>query len=183
MPYRAKTSASAILDEARGQLERDGADRLSVRAVAASLGLAPNALYRYYADRDALLAAVADEGARLLLAALEDAARGGDGTDAVRAVAGAYLDFARMRPALYGAVVAKHAFAEGFHSAHADLWTFAVDLLRGVTGEATAAEAAVAVWGLLHGIAGLERAGLFDERKPGGGVDFGLQALLDGLAP
>jgi AcrR family transcriptional regulator len=182
MPYPAKTSPREILDEAMAQVERGGANRLSVRAVAAALGLAPNALYRYYADRDALLAAVADEGARLLLAAVEDATRGREGADAVRSLAAAYLGFARTRPALYATVMVQHAFPAGSRPAHEDLWDFATGLLGDVAGERTA-EATVAVWGLLHGAAGLDQAGLFGERKPGGGgVDFGLEALLEGMA-
>jgi len=182
MPYPAKTSPRAILDEALAQVERDGAERLSVRAVAAALGLAPNALYRYYADRDALLAAVADEGARLLLAAQEDAARGRAGADAVRALAAAYLGFARARPALYGTVMTEHAFPAGVRPAHEDLWVFAVGLLEDVVGDETAAEAVVALWGFLHGVAALEQAGVFGERKPDRGVAFGLDALLAGMA-
>lgn len=182
MPYPAKTNSRAILAEAMAQLERDGANRLSVRAVAAELGLAPNALYRYYADRDALLAAVADEGTRLLLTAVEDAARGRAGADAVRALAAAYLGFARARPALYGTVMTEHAFPAGSRPAHKDLWVFATGLLREVAGEEAAAEATVAVWGLLHGVAGLEQVGGFGEKKPEAGVDFGLDALLKGMA-
>ena len=165
------------------QVERGGANRLSVRAVAAALGLAPNALYRYYADRDALLAAVADEGARLLLAEVEGAVRGREGADAVRSLAAAYLGFARTRPALYGTVMAQHAFPAESRPAREDLWSFATGLLGDVAGEGVAAEATVAVWGLLHGAAGLDQAGLFGEKKPGGGgVDFGLEALLKGMA-
>lgn len=181
MPYPAKTNPRAILDVAMAQLERDGANRFSVRAVAAELGLAPNALYRYYADREALLAAVANEGSRLLLTTLENATRGQTGEAAVRSLATGYLGFARTRPTLYGTVMDEHVFSEGFHPAHEDLWDFATGLLRDVAGE-DAAEATVAVWGLLHGVVGLEQAGTFGERKPGGGVDFGLDALLKGIA-
>ena len=182
MPYPAKTNPREILDEAMAQVERDGANRLSLRAVAAALGLAPNALYRYYADRDALLAAVADEGARLLLAAVEDAARGREGADAVRSLAASYLGFARTRPALYGTVMTEHAYPAGSSPALEDLWDFATGLLGKVAGEGAAAEATVAVWGLLHGAAGLEQAGGFGEKKPEAGVDFGLEALLKGMA-
>lgn len=182
MPYPAKTSPGAILNTAMAQLERDGANRLSVRAVAAALGLAPNALYRYYPDRDALLAAIADEGARVLLVALEDATRGHEGTAAVRALAAAYLGFVRTRPALYGTVMTQHAFPVGSRPAHEDLWVFATGLLRDVVGEESAAEATVAVWGLLHGAAGLEQLGIREEGKPGRGFDFGLDAMLEGMA-
>lgn len=182
MPYPAKTSPREILDEAMVQVERVGAGRLSVRAVAAALGLAPNALYRYYADRDALLAAVAEEGARQLLAAAEDATRGLSGADAVRSFAAAYLRFARERPALYATLLDGRASPAGHRPAHEDLRDLAAGLLGDVAGEEAAAEATVAVWGLLHGAAGLEQAGGFGGGKPQEGIDFGLEALLRGMA-
>ncbi|NAZ82175.1 TetR family transcriptional regulator [Kineococcus sp. R8] len=47
-----------ILDAARAQLATDGADRLSLRAVARELQMVPSGLYRYYASRDDLLTAL-----------------------------------------------------------------------------------------------------------------------------
>lgn len=47
-----------ILDAARRQLATDGADRLSLRAVARELEMAPSGLYRYFASRDDLLTAL-----------------------------------------------------------------------------------------------------------------------------
>ncbi|CAA9578767.1 MAG: hypothetical protein AVDCRST_MAG19-3772 [uncultured Thermomicrobiales bacterium] len=75
MLYPPKTSPRAIFDAAWEGFERDGAEGPAVRGVAAALGLAPNALFRYHLVGDALLAAVADEGAGLLLASREDAGR------------------------------------------------------------------------------------------------------------
>jgi AcrR family transcriptional regulator len=47
-----------IKEEARRQLAVDGAQRLSLRAVARKLGLASSALYRYFPSRDDLLTAL-----------------------------------------------------------------------------------------------------------------------------
>lgn len=47
-----------ILGTARRQLVTDGADRLSLRAVARELEMAPSGLYRYFASRDELLTAL-----------------------------------------------------------------------------------------------------------------------------
>lgn len=49
---------AAIKDEARQQLAEEGAARLSLRAVARSLGMASSALYRYFPSRDELLTAL-----------------------------------------------------------------------------------------------------------------------------
>lgn len=48
----------AIKDEARRQLAEQGAAKLSLRAVARSLGMASSALYRYFPSRDELLTAL-----------------------------------------------------------------------------------------------------------------------------
>lgn len=47
-----------IKETARQQLAVEGADRLSLRAVARDLGMSPSALYRYFPGRDDLLTAL-----------------------------------------------------------------------------------------------------------------------------
>ncbi|HUL46422.1 MAG TPA: helix-turn-helix domain-containing protein, partial [Steroidobacteraceae bacterium] len=47
-----------IKSQARRQLAAEGAQRLSLRAVARDLGMASSALYRYFASRDDLLTAL-----------------------------------------------------------------------------------------------------------------------------
>jgi TetR/AcrR family tetracycline transcriptional repressor len=57
---RAGLDAEAILSEARLILERDGIENLTMRRLAESLGVAPNALYSHFADKSALLDALMD---------------------------------------------------------------------------------------------------------------------------
>ncbi len=49
---------ATILDAARGELVREGAAGLSLRAVAREVGMASSALFRYFENRDALLTAL-----------------------------------------------------------------------------------------------------------------------------
>ena len=49
---------AAIKEEARRQLAKEGATKLSLRAVARELGMASSALYRYFPSRDDLLTAL-----------------------------------------------------------------------------------------------------------------------------
>jgi AcrR family transcriptional regulator len=65
-----------IKEEARRQLAVAGADGLSLRAVARSLGMVSSALYRYYPSRDDLLTALIIDAYN----ALGDAAEGAAGT-------------------------------------------------------------------------------------------------------
>ena len=54
-------SEAEIVGAALALLDRGGAAALSVRGVAAEIGVAPNALYTYFPDKAALLRAVADQ--------------------------------------------------------------------------------------------------------------------------
>ncbi|MFE4500025.1 TetR/AcrR family transcriptional regulator [Rhodococcus sp. NPDC056743] len=53
-------TAEQIVDEAKRQLASGGADALSMRAVAKSLGTTPMALYRHVGDKEQLISAVLD---------------------------------------------------------------------------------------------------------------------------
>jgi len=62
-----------IKEEARRQLAEAGADGLSLRAVARSLGMVSSALYRYYPSRDDLLTALIIDAYNAVGGAAEDA--------------------------------------------------------------------------------------------------------------
>src|SRR6187455_3563616 len=70
----------ALLDEALTTIRTEGVDGLTLREIGARLGVSRTALYRHFADKRALLAAVATEGFRMLrqqlIAAWEDGGRG-----------------------------------------------------------------------------------------------------------
>jgi TetR/AcrR family transcriptional regulator, tetracycline repressor protein len=57
---RAGLTREEVLSSARTIAEQHGLEQLSMRRVAASLGVAPNALYTYFADKTALLDALFD---------------------------------------------------------------------------------------------------------------------------
>jgi len=75
MPYPSKTDRQTILSAAVKDLARRGVRDLSLRNIATSLDLTPNAIYRYFSDRSALEAALANEAARRLELALRKAAK------------------------------------------------------------------------------------------------------------
>src|SRR6516225_12395535 len=113
MPYPAKTNAHSILQASIEQLEQDGEEALSLREVAGRLGLSPRALYRYYPDRAALEAAIAEEGFRRLRAALGNAVGTRVGKDALRAGATAYLAFAHAHTTWYALLMRVHQQTPG----------------------------------------------------------------------
>ncbi len=48
-----------VLDLARKRIDKDGTDTLSMRSLAKEIGVAHRAIYNHFADKDALLSAVA----------------------------------------------------------------------------------------------------------------------------
>jgi AcrR family transcriptional regulator len=178
MPFPAKTSAPAIFAAALALLEAEGAEALSMRGLAQHLKLAPNALYRYFPNREALLAALGGRAAEDLCTVLAEASSGLARKKALRALAAAYLGFARQRPHLYAIVVL--AEAAGAPPADAALQTLLRQRLEEVVDAVHAPKAAATLWGYLHGMAGLERAGLLRDLQPDASL-WGFEALLKGL--
>lgn len=110
---------------------------------------------------------------------MEGARKGRRGAGAVRAVAGEYLEFSRVEPALFGLLVAQPGTGERPEAKR--LWNLLLAVLEPVTGKADDTGAAVAFWAFLHGFATLEAAGQFGASGPRGGYERGVAALLAGL--
>jgi AcrR family transcriptional regulator len=177
MPYPSKTDRQTILSAAVKHLARSGIRGLSLRNLAASLDLAPNAVYRYFSSRSALEAALANEAARRLELALRKAAGGREPVTTIREMSSAYMKFARGNRHLYQVMMSFH---EPDHDAtlRQSLWAFTVEQVQRIAGSDRAAQASVALWALLHGAVTLEAAQVFGEDKPASGLEFGLDAWL-----
>jgi len=92
----------ALLNEAVRTIREDGVDALTLRSAGARLGVSRTAMYRHFADKSALLSAVATEGFRLLREKLSEAwSRGGHGVKGFAAMGVAYVDFAVENPSHY----------------------------------------------------------------------------------
>ena len=177
MPYPSKTDRQTILSAAVKDLAQGGIRDLSLRNLAASLGLAPNAIYRYFSDRSALEAALANEAARQLELALRKAADGCEPVTTIRKMSAAYIRFARDNRHLYEVMMSLHAPDHDATSLQS-LWTFTVEQVQRIAGSDRAAQASVALWAFLHGAVALEAAQVLGERKPASGLEFGLDAWL-----
>jgi AcrR family transcriptional regulator len=177
MPYPSKTDRQAILSAAVKDLAHRGIRDLSLRNLAASLDLAPNAIYRYFSDRSVLEAALANEAARRLELALRKAADGCEPVTAIREMSSAYIKFARDNRHLYEVMMSLHA-PEHDTTSHQSLWTFTVGQVQRIAGPDRAARASVALWAFLHGAVALEAAQVLGEIKPASGLEFGFEAWL-----
>jgi AcrR family transcriptional regulator len=116
MPRRTRTTyhhgdlRRALIDAAIPLLRDGGPKALTLRAVARAAGVSQAAPYRHFADRAALVAAVADDGfqrlqARLLEAVRREASRrsvpGRTARAGLQSLAIAYVEFAMDHPAEY----------------------------------------------------------------------------------
>jgi AcrR family transcriptional regulator len=94
----------ALLDETARILREEGEDALSLRRLAANLGVSRTAPYNHFKNKEALLSAVAVEGFSRYAAAMEAAQKRSrmlDGRGRTYAVVRAYIDFARKNPEYY----------------------------------------------------------------------------------
>jgi AcrR family transcriptional regulator len=92
----------ALIREAARTIRTDGVEAVTLRDVGRRLGVSRTALYRHFADKAALLAAVAREGFQGFSRELREAwdAAGG-GLPGFRAMGTAYIRLARANPAHY----------------------------------------------------------------------------------
>lgn len=178
MAYPAKTDREAILAVAIAQAAASGPQGISVRSVATALGLAPNAIYRYFRDRAELEAAVSEAVTITLHRALETAVAKKSPEAAIRALARSYVEFARSERGLYQLFMLCETDDPARNAAHNALWEFVLTQVARLTGKRAAAPAATALWAFLHGTATLEELGALDPSEPEANLRFGLQAWL-----
>ncbi len=160
-----------IVAAARALAEEQGWEAVTTRRLADAIGYSQPVLYGHFPEgRSQIVTAVALVGFEELAAALSATrpAPGADvsGEDRVRALVVAYLDFAAHHPATYEAMFhlpiaapfaseeTPRAMREGFDAIVGAL--LALD--RPPSDLGTAAEV---VWGAVHGVATLQRAGRF----------------------
>ena len=173
-PYHHGNLRRALLDQALAMIRRGGVDALTLREIGAGVGVSRSALYRHFADKRALLAAVATEGFRTLreqlIAAWED---GGRGRAAFEAMGDAYVRFAIANPAHYrvmfgGAIDPKAADRELSIEARGAFQAL-VDALaalqrRRIVRNDDTLQMARFVWAVVHGVAMLGIDGQLPER-------------------
>jgi AcrR family transcriptional regulator len=145
-------------------LEEGGEAALSLRGVARRAGVSPAAPYRHYADREALVSAVAAVGYRELAERLAAAHPSPSTPQQLASVAVAYVRFAIDRPALFRMMFGEPCDRDNDDRVAA---TAAVSLyLRGIVERAfphADTEAlATAIWALVHGLAFLHLDGKLD---------------------
>jgi AcrR family transcriptional regulator len=166
----------ALIQEAVHTIQAKGVDALTLRAVGQKLGVSRTALYRHFADKSALLAAVAGEGFRMLRTQLvttwED---GGRGVQAFEAMGPAYVSFAAGHPShyrvMFGGFLNDSPPDSELAEEGAGAFQALVDAIvalqhKGLVRQDDPQQLATFIWAVVHGIAMLTIDRL---AKPGSG--------------
>jgi AcrR family transcriptional regulator len=155
-----------IIDAARELAEAEGWESVTTRRLADRIEYSQPVLYSHFGGKDAIVSAVALEGFGELGALLHKARKMAGpaevGSEA-RAVAYAYMEFARANPALYEAMftlTVDLTFGQtdtptSLHQAFAELR----DALAPLAGDRDLQTLTEVAWSTLHGLATLFQAG------------------------
>lgn len=191
-PYHHGNLRRALLDEALATIRAEGVDGLTLREIGARVGVSRTALYRHFADKRALLSAVATEGFRMLrqqlVTAWED---GGRGPAAFDAMGVAYVRFAVANPShyrvMFGGFVDPLASEPELAAEAAGAFQALVDALAALQRDAVVhnddtVRMARFVWAVVHGVAMLGIDGQL--REPGAVEElmrYALERLRTGI--
>lgn len=158
MPYPSQLTYDSILDTACALIEQEGAEELSLHKLAAALGVKAPSLYRYFAGKPALLAAINTRTVQHLTAALQAAAYGdGSAEERLMAMAYAFRAYARAHRTLYLLMYGSND--PDIRPDDALLPPLALPLqavFAEIAGEANGLHAMAGGWSLLHGFVMLE---------------------------
>jgi AcrR family transcriptional regulator len=159
---------AALVRAAIELLEESGETELSLRAVARRVGVSPAAPYRHYADREALVSAVAAVGYRELAERLAAAHPSPSTPDQLASVAIAYVQFALDRPALFRIMFGEPCDRDNDErvAATAAVSQYVRTIVERTFPQADAEALATAVWALVHGLAFLHLDGKLDASTP-----------------
>lgn len=163
---------NALAETALRLVAERGPEGFSMREAAREVGVSPAAAYRHFADKAALLSALAVDGHARLAAAMERAiARVPDpagsrrhAVAALAAIGEAYVDFAVRHPShfrvMFGPCIQVEGFAPGCAPSGRDSFQILVDALdalvaSGAIDAGARPGAEVAAWSSVHGLAGL----------------------------
>jgi len=167
-------SRERIFAAAKAVLDREGLPGLTVRKVADHAGFSPMAMYRHFADKDALLNALMDDG----FAAWEKIARSIRASDPIEwftALGEAFLEFALTEPHRFDAAFFLPAprarqYPDDFVAGRSPVVAMAmvrIDQAKsdGRLGDAPALEMVLAFSALAQGLVSMYRANRFSSEK------------------
>jgi AcrR family transcriptional regulator len=164
---------ATLVAEGLAALEEGDRADVSLRELARRAGVSPNAAYRHFKDKDALLAALAAEGFRQLTEAGEASQTAprsaGDAKESFRSYGRAYVVFASRHPALFRLMFGRFTPSERSEELQRAGGRTFQDLYAGVAAtsglppdDPRVATGALYAWSLVHGLSNLILDGQVD---------------------
>lgn len=179
---------AALLQEAVRLIQTRGVEALTLREVGGHLGVSRTAIYRHFPSKDALLAAVAQEGFRVFRQALVEAwLGGGKGQAGFAAMGLAYVRFALEHPSHYrvmfgGGHLEPDASGEGAFGVLVE--AIVEQQQAGLVRRDEPQLVALYIWSAMHGIAMLALDGLCGTAGEAEAITrFAVERLVTGIAP
>ena len=186
-------TATRILHATRILFEREGANAVSMRKIAARVGISPMAIYRHFKNRDALLRRICDDSFHEITRHWDAQRQSHDPRTRLLASQRIYLDYALAYP---------HLFDYAFSARRSDARRYPEDFRAGRSPTANVIHDAVlhaqhhhllragdpwdiamSLWAHSHGLIALYRAGRFnfDAQRFRAFHEASVHHLLDGL--
>jgi AcrR family transcriptional regulator len=181
---------SALLESAERTLARRGAAELSLRELAREVGVSHAAPRRHFADKQALLDALAEDGfdriGREVEEAMSDA--GASLSEQLGAFALAYVRFATEHAALLELMFAGKHRSDSLHEAAdrafaAPLALFATAQASGQVVPGDPERVGIVALATLHGLASLANNGMLGDAELDDVVEQAVERLILGLRP
>lgn len=161
--YHVGNLRESLIQQALSILKTDGLEGLSLRKVAGAAGVSHTAAYRHFDDKNALLAAVAEEGFHLLYeyqcqVVIE---AGDDLTERFLNLGWLYIKFTIEHPqharAMFGGAGLKFKLYPALLTAASKSFRQLLEVVRrgqeqGIVGEGRSKHKALAAWSIVHGV-------------------------------
>lgn len=165
-------AAAALLSE------EIGCENLTLHKLANRLNIKPASLYTHISGIEQLYGLLSDMALKQLGTAMENAVKGKEREDAIRAMSAAYRDYVKRNPEMYRMIMkVPHSHSEQLVSAGKNVKALLFELLL----QYTADQSKIICFSrychsILHGFISLEQAGFFDDAVS---VDESLSRIVD----
>lgn len=178
----------ALMDSALACIRKDGAEKLSLRALARDVGVSQAAPYRHFEDKNSLLSALASDGFERLGEGMSQAflAAKNDPILALQKVGVTYIDFAIANPETYRLMCGMKSTEfngkemEAHHTQAYQILeqVIALGVSSGVFKPSPSRDIAVAAWSMVHGYASLLIDGVIELGEVNAEQQFQAIALI-----
>jgi AcrR family transcriptional regulator len=155
----------ALVQAALQEAELGGPEAVSISALAKKLGVSQPAPYKHFADREALLAAVAAEAFRQFMATLRAAIAKPSKRSKLSRFVHAAVDFGLRRNGIYHLMFATRIIASApksseLHGVARETFRLLVEVLEAPAVGFLRERSALKIWAALHGVVMLAEQGL-----------------------